>query len=87
MSIDPTPLLSPAEAATRCSMSVRAVYRAIADGELRAFRLRNRYRIATSDLDAWIVSGAVINSRASVADVTSATSARDHRFRERIGRV
>lgn len=52
-------LLSPDEVARACGLSRRAVYRAIARGELRASRLCNRLRVQPSELDRWIGEGAV----------------------------
>lgn len=37
-----------------CGLSRRAVYRAIARGELRASRLCNRLRVHPAELDRWI---------------------------------
>jgi excisionase family DNA binding protein len=47
-------LLSPEQVAGICGLSRRAVYRAIARGELAAARLCNRLRIRPDDLDRWI---------------------------------
>jgi excisionase family DNA binding protein len=47
-------LLSPEQVARICGLSRRAVYRAIARGELVAARLCNRLRIRPDDLDRWI---------------------------------
>ena len=44
-------LLSPEEVARTCGLSRRAVYRAIARGELRAARLCNRLRVRPDELD------------------------------------
>ena len=51
---DPRALLSPEQVARICGLSRRAVYRAIARGELAAARLCNRLRIRPDDLDRWI---------------------------------
>lgn len=48
------PLLSPDDVARRCGLSRRAIYRAIACGELPASRLRNRLRVRPADLEDWI---------------------------------
>jgi excisionase family DNA binding protein len=50
-------LLSPEEVARACGLSRRAVYRAIARGELRAARLCNRLRIHPVEFEKWIEAG------------------------------
>jgi excisionase family DNA binding protein len=47
-------LLSPEDVARVCRLSRRAVYRAIARGELRAARLCHRLRIHPVELERWI---------------------------------
>jgi excisionase family DNA binding protein len=47
-------LLSPEQVARICGLSRRAVYRAIARGELVAARLCDRLRVRPDDLDRWI---------------------------------
>ena len=47
-------LLSPEEVARVCGLSRRAVYRAIARGELPAARLCHRLRVRPADLKTWI---------------------------------
>src|SRR2546423_11272011 len=47
-------LLSPEQVARLCGLSRRAVYRAVARGDLVAARLCNRLRIRPADLDRWI---------------------------------
>jgi excisionase family DNA binding protein len=47
-------LLSPEEVARACGLSRRAVYRAIARGELRAARLCNRLRVQPAEVERWI---------------------------------
>ena len=54
-------LLSPEDVARRCGLSRKAVYRAVARGELRAARILSRLRIDPRDVEAWI--------RANVVDV------------------
>lgn len=54
-------LLSPEDVARRCGLSRKAVYRAVARGELRAARIVSRLRIDPCDVEAWI--------RANVVDV------------------
>ena len=51
---DPGALLSPEQVARICGLSRRAVYRAIARGDLAAARLCNRLRVRPEDLDRWI---------------------------------
>jgi excisionase family DNA binding protein len=46
--------LSIKEAAARSGFSTKTLYRSIAAGELRATKVRSRWRIAVSDLDAWL---------------------------------
>jgi excisionase family DNA binding protein len=50
----PEQLLSPDDVARVCGLSRRAVYRAIARGELRAARLCNRLRVQPTELQRWI---------------------------------
>jgi excisionase family DNA binding protein len=50
----PPELLSPEQVARICGLSRRAVYRAIARGDLAAGRLCNRLRVRPEDLDRWI---------------------------------
>jgi excisionase family DNA binding protein len=47
-------LLSPEDVARACGLSRRAVYRAIARGELRAARLCHRLRVRPVELERWI---------------------------------
>jgi excisionase family DNA binding protein len=47
-------LLSPEDVACACGLSRRAVYRAIARGELRAARLCHRLRVQPAELERWI---------------------------------
>jgi excisionase family DNA binding protein len=47
-------LLSPEDVARVCGLSRRAVYRAIARGELRAARLCHRLRVHPAELERWI---------------------------------
>ena len=42
------------EAAARSGFSTKTLYRAIKAGELRAKKVRSRWRIAVSDLEAWL---------------------------------
>lgn len=47
-------LLSPQQAALRCGMSVRTIYRAIASSELAAARIGSRLRIAGDEIDRFL---------------------------------
>jgi excisionase family DNA binding protein len=47
-------LLSPEDVACACGLSRRAVYRAIARGELKAARLCHRLRVHPAELERWI---------------------------------
>lgn len=51
--------LRPAEAAEMAGLSTRAIYRAIARGDLPAARLCSRLRIAREDFDEWVARSAV----------------------------
>jgi excisionase family DNA binding protein len=63
----PSPiLLRPGEAAALAGLSTRAIYRAIARGELRAVRLCSRLRIPRDAFEAWIASSAVPVERPDV---------------------
>jgi excisionase family DNA binding protein len=46
--------VSPGEVAKLLSLDTRAIYKAIQDGELKAYRFRGRFRIAMSDLENYI---------------------------------
>jgi excisionase family DNA binding protein len=47
-------LLSPEDVARACGLSRRAIYRAIARGELRAAQLCHRLRVHPAELERWI---------------------------------
>jgi excisionase family DNA binding protein len=47
--------LSTKEAAARSGFSTKTLYRAIAAEELRARKVRCRWRIAVHDLEAWLL--------------------------------
>ena len=72
-------LLDPAEAARRSRFSLKTIYRAIHAGELRAHKVRSRWRIAVSDLDEWLVGNhiGVVTPRRSEAAVGSRAALRD----------
>lgn len=48
------PLLTVEDVADGCGLSMKAIYRAIDRGELRAAKLCSRLRVRPEDLDAWI---------------------------------
>ncbi len=52
-------LLTVADVADLTGLSESAIYRAVANGELRASRLRGRLRILFSDLEEWIETNRV----------------------------
>lgn len=56
-------LLSPEDVARRRGLSRKAVYRAVARGELRAAKVLSRLRIDPRDLEAWL--------RANIVDARS----------------
>jgi excisionase family DNA binding protein len=57
---DPAPTyLSPADVAELLSLHVKVIHRAVRDGELAAFKVRNRIRISRADLDAWLEASRV----------------------------
>ena len=51
-----TEVLTTAEAAEDCNVSVRTIYRAIKSGKLKAYRLNKDFRIKRDDLRAWFES-------------------------------
>jgi excisionase family DNA binding protein len=85
---EPEPLLSPAQLAHICGLSRRAVYDAIARGELEAFRICARLRISTEQLDDWLRRSAVDVSapppRSKQARVAPTTVARRGSFRAKL---
>jgi excisionase family DNA binding protein len=52
---DRDPLLTVPEAAARCRLSVRSMWRHIKSGALKVVRLGSSVRIRQSDLDAFII--------------------------------
>ena len=48
------------EASARSGFSTKTLYRAIAADELRAKKVRSRWRIAVSDLEAWLLPRPVV---------------------------
>lgn len=70
MAVKPTVFLSPDDAAQRASFSRKVIYRAIEEGELRAYRCRGRLRIAEPDFEGWMRAVPVI-PRGWSADVAA----------------
>jgi len=64
-------LLSPEDVARRCGLSRKAVYRAVARGELRAARILSRIRIDPGDLEAWLWANIVDPGSPAPAPVAS----------------
>ena len=54
-----TEVLTTAEVAHDCNVSVRTIYRAIKSGKLKAYRLNKDFRIKRDDLRQWWESLAV----------------------------
>lgn len=65
------PLLSPEDVARRCSLSRKAVYRAVARGELRAARILSRLRIDPGDVEAWLHASIVEPERPPPAPIAA----------------
>jgi excisionase family DNA binding protein len=65
-------LLSPEDVARTCGLSRRAIYRAIARGELQAARLCNRLRVRPADLGRWISEQTVATESADVTPIRPA---------------
>jgi len=59
VSATPIRRLSPKQVADLAGVSVRAVYRAIEDGQLDAYRVRSRLRVREDDCEAWLDSDPV----------------------------
>jgi excisionase family DNA binding protein len=57
-----------AGAARRSGFSTKTIYRAIAAGELRAAKVRSRWRIAATDLEIWLLPRPMV-ARPAVARV------------------
>ena len=64
-----TEVLTTAEAAEDCNVSVRTIYRAIKSGKLKAYRLNKDFRIKRDDLRAWFEGLAVTNQERDAMDV------------------
>ena len=54
-----TEVLTTAEAAQDCNVSIRTIYRAIKSGTLKAYRLNKDFRIKRDDLRTWFEGLAV----------------------------
>ena len=68
MGLTPTVFLSPEDAAQRASFSRKVIYRAIEEGELRAYRCRGRLRIAEPDFETWMRAVPVTPRDSGAAD-------------------
>jgi excisionase family DNA binding protein len=65
-------LLPVAEVARRCALSPKTIRAAIARGDLRAYRLVGRIRVAPADLSAWLAASQVaVNGSPQIPDVPS----------------
>jgi excisionase family DNA binding protein len=71
-------LLSPEEVARACGLSRRAIYRAIARGELPATRLCHRLRVRPADLERW-VSDRIVTAPANGSRISTGPVARPER--------
>lgn len=71
--------LSPEEVAHACRLSRRAIYRAIARGELPAARLCHRLRVHPADLERWIAARMVPDGGAQAAAPPRPRTARRER--------
>jgi excisionase family DNA binding protein len=74
-------LLSPEEVARACGLSRRAVYRAIARGELPAARLCHRLRVRPADLEHWISEQTVSSPAPEAAPIGPARAPARGSFR------
>jgi excisionase family DNA binding protein len=65
-------LLSPGDVARACGLSRRAIYRAIARGELQAARLCNRLRVRPADVERWISEQTLATGSADLTPIRPA---------------
>jgi excisionase family DNA binding protein len=65
-------LLSPEDVALACGLSRRAVYRAIARGELPAARLCHRLRVRPAELERWIAERTLSQAAVDAASIGAA---------------
>ena len=77
-----------AGAARRSGFSPKTIYRAIAAGELRAAKVRSRWRIAAHDLETWLlprptVAGPAVVRVAAPAETGSRAALREIEGRRR----
>lgn len=77
MAVRPTVYLSPENAARRASFSRKVIYRAVEEGELRAYRCRGRLRIAEPDFEAWMRAVPVTPRGIWSADTVMSEGSRD----------
>jgi excisionase family DNA binding protein len=64
--------LTPSDAAALAGLSTRAIYRAVARGELRAVRLCSRLRIPRDAFDEWVERSTVRPPERPLAEVRPA---------------
>ena len=78
---------TPEQVAQRTSLSRKAIYRAIERGELTAYRLCGRLRIAATDEQAWIDHHRVTPAAAAIpADPRPRPPAPEHSLRRLLNR-
>ncbi len=65
-------LLTVEDVAQVCGLSMKAIYRAIDRGELRAAKLCSRLRVHRDDVDAWIERCTIGRSTVPVASAAMA---------------
>ena len=63
-------LLTAGEVAELAQLSIKAVYRAIEDGELSAAKLRGRLRIRRCDFDTWVAASMITPDASPLEQVT-----------------
>jgi excisionase family DNA binding protein len=71
-------LLPVAEVARRCALSTKTIRAAIARGDLRAYKLAGRIRVAPADLAAWIGTNQVDVSGSPEIPAVPSTVRRAH---------
>jgi excisionase family DNA binding protein len=83
--VDPQAIrfLTPEQVAQRTGLSCKAIYRAIDRGQLTAYRLCGRLRIAATDEQAWIEQNRVSPAVSAVpdADLCPRPAASEHSLR------
>ena len=76
-------LYSVAEVAAYTQLAPRTVYRTIARGELRAFRVARRLRVAQSDIVEWLEQSRTSGAEPETGDPSPAPLRRAHHGRLR----